>query len=72
MTSYFWTTLDKKTSVSHAKLKKRTNRKKDSCLGSFKIFRVGCQMGVASIFILTFFVMSNCGQYVRRERVFFL
>ena len=28
MTSYFWTTLDKKTSVSHAKLKKRTNRKK--------------------------------------------
>lgn len=27
MTSYFWTTLDKKTSVSHAKLKKRTNRK---------------------------------------------
>lgn len=28
MTSYFWTTLDKKTSVSHAKLKKRTNGKK--------------------------------------------
>lgn len=28
MISYFWTTLDKKTSVSHAKLKKRTNRKK--------------------------------------------
>ena len=28
MTSYFWTTLDKKTSVSHPKLKKRTNRKK--------------------------------------------
>lgn len=28
MTSYFWTTLDKKTSVSHAKLKKELIEKR--------------------------------------------